>query len=90
MYRADREGDQKFYTPGGWINRYGLACGYMECVDTASGRVTLALDNCYHVRRSGDYYVQNLWECTDSLSQARAWFVRAVEWENERVANGGA
>lgn len=65
----------KFYTPGGWLNQYALACGYQERFNYGAHSVRLYLDGCYHVRDS----VTGQWETFIHVMDARRFFVRRIK-----------
>lgn len=67
-----------FFTPGGWLTRYSLACGYIECVqpDDSPGRITLRQEH-------GTYIVNDSVtggrRVTTDLLEARAVFTSFVK-----------
>ena len=65
----------KFYTKKGWLTAYGLACGYIETVDSDRYTVELFVSGGIHVRaydHEEKYRIS--WDCYDTISEARKAF----------------
>lgn len=69
---------RKFYTKDGWLNKYALACGYVEWYNFDGGWISLELDGCYHVKQHGvDGHAY--WETFRTWSGARNYFVKLIK-----------
>ena len=64
----------KFRTKAGRLTPYALACGYIERKETETLRLDLWHEGaCFHVR-ANDTTARLLWECFDTLTQARKFY----------------
>lgn len=71
------ENFNKFYTKGGWLTKYSLACGYIESLEVDSdNRLTLEKDGCYHVK--GFIEGVHVWECFGTWTEARKFFIKQI------------
>ena len=63
----------KFHNKSGSLTAYPFACGYVERKQAGINTVDLYRDGCWHVTARNDDKGRFLWECFDSLTQARAF-----------------
>lgn len=73
----------KFRNADGSLTLYALACGYIESTEGPLYGVRLWQDGCFHVRRHHNGrqlrgYIQDSWECFDSLTEARKFYKAEV------------
>jgi hypothetical protein len=64
----------KFKTKSGRLTPYALACGYIETKEVSGVTFSLFLDGCKHVQARSNEKGRFLWECFDTLTQARKFF----------------
>lgn len=66
----------RFRTKAGWLTPYALACGYVELVEAHNGeRVSLWMEHgALHVRHNAADGSRILWECPETLTDARKLF----------------
>jgi len=62
----------KFTNKDGALTKYAFLCGYIEKKSNENNRVSLGLDSVYHVQGMIDGV--RLWECFDTLTQARKFY----------------
>jgi hypothetical protein len=66
----------QFKNKNGDLSVYSFACGYIQEKETLSGRVELYRDGSWHVRKF-DKGERLLWDCFDTLGEARKAFKAA-------------
>ena len=64
----------KFKTKAGRFTPYALACGYIETKEAGGVTLALFIDGCAHVQARSDEKGRFIWECFDTLTQARRFF----------------
>lgn len=67
----------KFYQKNG-LTEYALSCGYIQTIKHDEKEVQLYKDGCYHVRTFDREDGTRLWECFDSIADARKYWEREV------------
>ena len=64
----------KFYNKNGSLTMYAFACGYIERKTVGQNTIDLFKDGCWHVQARNNNQGRYLWECFDTLTQARKCF----------------
>jgi hypothetical protein len=82
IYIADKIGDSKYYTKGGFLNSYSLACGYIESLWVGDHRISMGFEGCFDVKFAGNLHGEyiRIWEGFDSIGEARVAFLRLCKW----------
>lgn len=64
----------RFRNKNGSLTMYAFACGYIETKTSKGVDLSLFRDGVWHVQARSDDKGRFIWECFDTLTQARKFF----------------